>query len=208
MEQETITLEVTLVLFRYFSRKLQVLTVEKGTLPHSNVGANESTEDTLIRMYTEIGLGNEYTFAKQLHTYGDVQRNPGERKVSVTYVGIVKRGELQSSNHQARWNTVDYVNDFVLDHSVMLSEGISFLQEKLVRGTIAQYMLPYSFTLTDLENLYEDILKTGLDKRNFRKKLLKLRLVTPTGEVKTGLKHRPALLYKFTEDRLVEERMI
>ncbi len=206
MEQESIKLEVTLVLFRYFSRKLQVLTVEKGTLPSSNLLTDESLEDAVIRMYKEIGLDDVYI--NQLHTYGDVHRNPEQRKVSVTYIGIVKIGELQSSNYQARWNTVDYVNDFVLDHSIMLNRGIEFLKEKLKSGTIAQYMLPHSFTLTELENLYEDVLKTDLDKRNFRKKILKLRIVTPTGEMKTGLKHRPASLYKFTEDRLVEERMI
>jgi 8-oxo-dGTP diphosphatase len=206
MEQESITLEVTLVLFRYFSRKLQVLTIEKGTLPSSDVQVNESLEDTVIRMCKEIGIDSEYT--NQLHTYGDTHRNLEQRKVSVTYIGIVRRGDLNSSNYQARWNTVDFVNDFVLDHSVMLNQGIDFLKEKIKSGTIAQYMLPSSFTLTDLENLYEDILKTDLDKRNFRKRILKLKLVTPTGEMKTGLKHRPASLYKFTEERLVEERMI
>lgn len=206
MEQESIKLEVTLVLFRYFSRKLQVLTIEKGTLPCSDIQINESLEDAVTRMCKEIALDDVYT--NQLQTYGDIQRNPEQRKVSVTYIGIVRRGDLDSSNYQARWNTVDFINDFVLDHSMMLNQGIDFLKEKLKSGTIAQHMLPHSFTLTELENLYEDVLKTDLDKRNFRKKILKLRIVTPTGETKTGLKHRPASLYKFTEDRLVEERMI
>jgi 8-oxo-dGTP diphosphatase len=90
----------------------------------------------------------------------------------------------------------------------MFEMAVRKIKKRLLSSTIAQYLLSLGFTLTQLENLYEDVLGIGIDKRNFRKKILKSRIVTPTGGTRSGLKHRPALLYKFTEDRLVEESII
>ena len=208
MEQDTtIQIEVTVVLLRYFSKKLQVLTSEKGTFPNSYIQFTESANDTVMRICQRLGIPNSDVYTEQLHTFSKVDRD-SSRRISISYVGIVKKGELSDENTTARWNNIEVVQDMKLDYGEMLMYAITYIKSKLLNTTIAQYLLPDAFSLTELENVYEGILMRDLDKRNFRKKLLKLKLVTPTDQKVTGKKHRPAMLYRFTEQGIHEERMI
>jgi 8-oxo-dGTP diphosphatase len=62
-------------------------------------------------------------------------------------------------------------------------------------------LLPPKFTLTELQQLYESILETELDKRNFRKKILSMNLLEDLNEMQAGVAHRPAKLYQFDQER-------
>jgi hypothetical protein len=208
MEQDNqIIIEINLVLFRYSGRRLQVLTVEKGTLPGGIISISESGEDAALRICKESGILDNDVHVEQLHTFTEVNRVQ-PRAIAIVYICIVKEGDLGQIDSRARWNNVSYISELKADQLEMFNMAVEKLKKRLLYSTIAQYLLPSSFTLTQLENMYEDILEVGIDKRNFRKKILKLKIVTPTGDIVGGLKHRPASLYKFVGFGISNEKML
>ena len=86
----------------------------------------------------------------------------------------------------------------------MLLTALGRLQGKLAYTTIAQYLLPKHFTLSELQAVYEIILQKDFDKRNFRKKILTLEVIKETGKMQEGVKNRPAALYEFSSKKIKE----
>jgi 8-oxo-dGTP diphosphatase len=78
------------------------------------------------------------------------------------------------------------------------------LKNKIAYTNIAQGILPKLFTLTQLQNVYEIIWKKNIDKRNFRKKILKLNILEETNQKESGVSYRPAKLYKFKDENIKE----
>jgi 8-oxo-dGTP diphosphatase len=85
------------------------------------------------------------------------------------------------------------------DHDQIVAIASQRLQGKLRYEPIGFELLPRKFTLTQLQKLYEQILGTDLDKRNFRRKILKMDLLINLNEMQTGVAHRAARLYSFDE---------
>lgn len=88
------------------------------------------------------------------------------------------------------------------DHSTILISAMERLQAKLSYSNVAYGLLPDTFTLSELQGVYEAVLDRELDKRNFRKKVLALSLVTEAEGQRRG-PHRPAQLYRFRDAALV-----
>jgi 8-oxo-dGTP diphosphatase len=84
----------------------------------------------------------------------------------------------------------------VLDHERIVGVAVARLKAKVCYGPIGFELLPPKFTLSRLQNLYETILETPLDKRNFRKKILGMGLLVELDEVEQGVPHRAARLYR------------
>lgn len=104
----------------------------------------------------------------------------------------------------AEFVRVNDIADLAYDHNEMLQTAINRLRGKLTYTTIARYLLPRHFTLTELQAVFEMILIKEFDKRNFRKKMLALDIIHDTGNVQEGVKNRPALLYTFKTKHLTE----
>jgi 8-oxo-dGTP diphosphatase len=90
------------------------------------------------------------------------------------------------------------------DHTEIVRYAVTRLQAKLEYTNAAMSLLPQTFALSDLQSVYESILGQSLDKRNFQKKFLSLGLLEPTDDMRTGGKHRPARLYRFSDTRPTE----
>ena len=203
-------LTVDCVVFGYESQasSLKVLLIRrklppfKGdwALPGGFVQMEESVEAAAMReLQEETGVAD--VFLEQLYTFGAVKRDPRDRIVSVAYYSLIslQHHPLQAATDasDAQWFELSELPVLGFDHAEILDCAVNRLRSKIRYQPIGFELLAKTFTISQLQKLYEQILERELDKRNFRKKLLKMDLLIDTGEKETGVAHRAAQLYRF-----------
>lgn len=203
------------------SNKLKVLLIQRGhepfkgcwALPGGFVDMSENLERSALReLEEETGVTN--VFIEQLYTFGEPDRDPRGRTVSVAYYALVNLAEhpvkASSDAQQAKWFEIDNLPSLAFDHEQILQIAINRLRAKVRYQPIGFELLPEQFTLSQLQKLYETILgvKEVLNKRNFRTRILKMGVLNEVGK-QEGVAHRPAVLYSFDKERyeqLAKER--
>jgi 8-oxo-dGTP diphosphatase len=204
---------VDAVVFGIYDKKLQVLVQNVNRPPHyvnvpgfpgGLIDASETAEIAVARhLRDKVQLTAVYT--EQLYTFSALDRDKRNRVISVAYLGCVVPSVVESySGDTAAWVSVSTLKKLAYDHGAMFDLALSRLRGKLSYTTMAQFLLPKSFTLTELQTVYEVVLGKTLDKRNFRKKILALDCLTETGKMQEGVQNRPAALYTFTSKKLIE----
>ncbi len=192
------TLKVMLI-----KRKLPPFAGE-WALPGGFVRVEESVDAAAKRELKEE-TGIENVFLEQLYTFGEVERDPRERVVTVAYYALVNLQDYDihadTDASDAQWFAMNSLPPLAFDHSQILQVAIARLQGKLRYEPIGFELLPQKFTLSQLQKLYETVLGEILDKRNFRKKILKMGLLVELDEMQTGVAHRAAKLYQFDEQK-------
>ena len=139
----------------------------------------------------------------QFYTFGDVNRHPQGRVITVAYYAMLRLSgnkELKPvSNYASKavWIPVKDLPKLAFDHEKIFAQGFEKIRNKISYQPIAFELLPEKFTLTQLQNLYEVILNKKLDKRNFRKKMLNYGILKELDEKQKGVSYRAAKLYKF-----------
>ncbi len=170
------------------------------SLPGGFVQISESVDAAAARELKEE-TGVDGVFLEQLYTFGEPGRDPRERVVSVSYYALVNLQEypLQAATDaaDAQWFDLSATPEMGFDHDQILERAIARLKAKIRYEPIGFELLPATFTLSQLQQLYEQVLERSLDKRNFRSKLLKMDLLIDTGKKETGVAHRAAKLYRF-----------
>jgi 8-oxo-dGTP diphosphatase len=205
-------LTVDCVVFGFDEGDLKVLLIERGqepfkgrwALPGGFVRVDEILDNAARReLQEEAGLTN--VFLEQLYTFSAVERDPRERVVSVAYYALVKLSEhtakAATDAVNARWFPVSKVPRLAFDHADILRTAVERLKGKVRYQPIGFELLPPKFTLSQLQHLYEAVLGTELDKRNFRKKVLSFGLLLPLKETQMQGRHRPAQLFKFDTEK-------
>jgi 8-oxo-dGTP diphosphatase len=205
-------LTVDCVVFGFDDGELKALLIERGLEPFKGRWALpggfvrvEETLDVAARreLVEETGLKN--VFLEQLYTFGEVERDPRERVVSVAYYALVKlsdhRAKAATDAANAQWFPVSKLPKLGFDHAEILRTALGRLQGKVRYQPIGFELLPEKFTLSQLQHLYEAVLETELDKRNFRKKVLSFELLVPLKETQMVGRHRPAQLFRFDIDK-------
>jgi 8-oxo-dGTP diphosphatase len=172
----------------------------KWALPGGFVRVEESLEDAVRReLQEETGISQ--VFLEQLYTFGDIDRDPRERVVTVAYYALVRlsdhRVKAATDARDAAWFAVSEARGLAFDHDCILAVGLERLKGKVRYQPIGFELLPPQFTLSQLQRLYETVLETPLDKRNFRKKILGMDFLVPLDEVEKDVAHRAARLYRF-----------
>ena len=201
-------LTVDCAVFGYDERELEVLLIQRDkspfegrwALPGGFVQMGEPLEEAARReLEEETGVGK--VFLEQLYTFGEVDRDPRERVVSVAYYALVRlsdhRIRAATDARNAAWFAVSEVPTLAFDHERILEMALARLKGKVRYQPIGFELLPQKFTLTELQRLYESVLETTLDKRNFRKKILGLGLLDELDEIQQDVAHRAARLYRF-----------
>ena len=201
-------LTVDIVVFAFDEADLRVMLIQRDlkpfegewALPGGFVQVDETLEQAARReLHEETGLRD--IFLDQLHTFGALDRDPRERVVTVAYFALVNlHGHDVHASTDARnaaWFSLSELPDLAFDHTGILSMAHERLRLKVRREPIGFELLPEKFTLRQLQNLYEVVLDRELDKRNFRKKVLGMEIVTETKEIEKDVAHRAARLYRF-----------
>lgn len=173
-------------------------------LPGGFVRVNETLEEGALRELREE-TGIEQVFLEQLYTLGELNRDPRERVVTVAYYALVNLNEHRiratTDARKAAWFSVTDLPKLAFDHDTIVEVALRRLKGKLRYEPIGFELLPKKFTIFQLQTLYEIVLERKLDRRNFRKKILGMGLLTDTGDVQEDVAHRAARLYQFDEKK-------
>jgi 8-oxo-dGTP diphosphatase len=173
-------------------------------LPGGRVGEEESLDAAAARELPARTAVRD-VYLEQLYTFGQPQRDPRGRVVSVAYVGLVADPERVTGTSEgkyaaATWHPVSRLPQLAYDHAAVARLAVARLRAKLQYTNLVYTLLPRTFTLGELQALYEAILGRQLDRRNFRRRVLSLGLLRPLGRMRRGA-HRPAALYAFRSRR-------
>lgn len=201
-------LTVDCVVFGFDESDLKVLLIQRDAapfrgrwaLPGGFVREGESLEAAARReLQEETGIAKVYL--EQLYTFGEPDRDPRERVVTVAYYALVNLTEhaiaASTDAAQAAWFAVDDMPPLAFDHAAIVGTALARLKGKVRYQPIGFELLPAKFTLSQLQHLYETILERQLDKRNFRKKILSMGFIVELDEIEQDVAHRAARLYSF-----------
>ncbi len=205
-------LTVDCVVFGLDNDELKILLIERAqdpfkgswAIPGGFVDMEETPEEAAVReLQEETGLENIYL--EQLYTFGGVDRDPRERVVSVAHYALVniegKDIKAASDAKNVAWFSLNDIPKLAFDHENILQVALDRLRGKVVYQPIGFELLPPKFALSQLQRLYELVLEKSIDKRNFRKKILKMDILIELDEIQQDVKHRAARLYSFDKKK-------
>ena len=173
-------------------------------LPGGFAVVGESMEETARReLAEETGLSG--IFLEQLYTFSNPTRDPREHVVTVAYYALVNLTEhhpvAASDARSAAWFEVGNTPELAFDHQQILDLAHNRLQGKIRYQPIGFELLPDKFTLRQLQQMYEKILDREIDKRNFRRKILRMDILKELEEIEADVAHRAARLYRFDKKK-------
>ena len=210
-----IALSVDCVIFGFDENKLKVLLIRsdlkkyqgKWSLLGDLVGPNEDLDAAGYRILKQrTGLDDVYL--EQVHTFGAVNRHPAGRVVTSAYCSLinVRHHKLKILDNELHWHDVQSVMDLAFDHQKIFVTCYQWLQKRIQEHPLGFNLLPRKFSLRDLQNLYEAILDTKMDRRNFRKKFFAMDFLIDIEEMEQDVPHRPGKLYKFNYDKYEKKK--
>ena len=168
-----------------------------GGFVHSDESINDATNRVLFDL---TGLRNLYM--RQVGAFGSVDRDPGERVISIAYYALINVKDYEDElrkEHGVEWVNIDEIPELYSDHNEMIRKARKLMRQKISSEPIGFRLLPSLFTLSQLQKLYEAVHGEDLDKRNFRKRIKEMDFIEKTGLIdKTGSK-RGAYLYRFNK---------
>lgn len=204
-----------IVIFTIRQDELKVLLIKRALAPHKGMWAlpggfvnlEESLEQGARReLEEETGVADVYL--EQLYTFGEPDRDPRERVITVAYYALVPSDRIDiqagSDAEGVSWFGMPELPKLAFDHAAILEMAYERLRAKLDYSTIAFQFMPREFTLSELQHVYEVILQEPIDKRNFRKRILGLDLIAETGKERRDGAHRPAKLYRAKNRRRID----
>lgn len=212
-ERPSVTVDV--VIFSLVEEDLQVLLIRRKYSPYADMWAipggfvhmDESLEEAAVReLAEETGVTDVYI--EQLYTFGAPDRDPRTRVITVAYFALVPHDAIEhrpgDDAAETGWFSVFDLPELAFDHQEILEYALTRLRYKLEYTAVGFELLPDVFTLSELQQAYETILKEKLDKRNFRRKILSADILEETGKKKKSGEGRPARLYRYRQNAVAE----
>ena len=201
-----IALSVDCVIFGFDENKLKVLLIRsdlkkfqsKWSLLGDLIHINEDLDAAAYRVLKQrTGLSDVYL--EQVSTFGTINRHPAGRVVTIAYCSLIniQQHKLNKSDNELHWHDVNNIADLAFDHQQIFETCYVRLQKRIQEHPLGFNLLPKKFSLRELQNLYEAILGTKMDRRNFRKKFFAMDFLIDLDEIEQDVPHRPGKLYKF-----------
>jgi 8-oxo-dGTP diphosphatase len=210
-----LALSVDCVIFGFDENKLKVLLIRsdldrykgKWSLLGDLVKPDEDLGQAADRVLKQrTGLDDVYL--EQVKVFGNVQRHPAGRVVTVAYCSLIniQHHKLKITDNELHWHDVNNVADLAFDHQEIFNDCYANLKKRVQEHPLGFNLLPRKFSLRELQNLYSSILGVPLDRRNFRKKFLTMGFLVDLNEMETDVPHRPGKLYKFNYDKYEKKK--
>ena len=171
------------------------------------VDEDESIDAAASRVLYEL-TGMKNAFMKQIAAFGAVDRDPGERAVSIAYYSLIDVKDYDDTlrkNHGLEWVSLDEMPPLYSDHSQMIVKALASLRRSISTEPLGFKLLPDLFTLTQLQHVYEAVLGQEIDKRNFRKRIKQIDFIEKTELIDKKTSKRGASLYRFNKRSYEED---
>ena len=206
-EHSKVWLSVDCIIFGFEENKLKILIGKRqmdpgrgewslyGGFVRSDEGVDEAAYRTL---YELTGLRNIYM--RQVGAFGSVDRDPGERVVSVAYYALINVNDYDDNlrrEHGVEWIDIEDMPHLYSDHKEMVQKARKLMKDTIKKEPVSFRLLPSLFTLTQLQCLYEAVIGDEVDKRNFRKRIKEMDFIEKTELVDKSSSRRGAYLYRF-----------
>ena len=215
IKEQKILLSVDCIIFGFEQNKLKVLIGKRKMDPGRGewslyggfVRNDESVDDAADRTLHELtGMRNVYM--RQVGAFGAIDRDPGERVVSVAYYALINVADYNTklqAEHEVEWVDIESVPQMFSDHNAMILKARKMMQQKIKTEPISFQLLPQLFTLTQLQRLYEAVNGEEVDKRNFRKRIKEMDFIEKTELIDKVSSKRGAALYRFNKKMYKED---
>ena len=171
------------------------------------VGEDESLEEAASRvLYNLTGL--EDIYMKQVGAFGAIDRDPGERVITVAYCALINVNDYDDTlrkEHGVEWVSINELPRLYSDHNEMVRKAITLLRRRISTEPLSFNLLPELFTLTQLQHVYEAILGEQIDKRNFRKRVKSIEFIEKTEHIDKLTSKRGAVLYRFNKNMFAQD---
>jgi 8-oxo-dGTP diphosphatase len=202
-----IGLSVDNVVFSFEPDGIHVLLMRCNTEPFEGMWSllgdwvhPKESLDEAARRILEKRAGITGVYQEQVHAFGDTDRHPAGRVITVAYFSLLRDTDLPKIRQDDRieWLRLEEIQNLAFDHKHILSKAVEQLRMRLDSFLFAKHLLPEYFTLSQLHLLYENIHQVNFDKRNFRKRVIASPHIVESEQQQEGVSHRPAKLYTFT----------
>jgi len=173
----------------------------KWSLAGGFVETDESLDEAASRILRNL-TGLDSVYLKQSYAYGEKERDPGDRVVSVAYFALIPIRDIDkklAEQNGVSWRSLSRLPDLIFDHPLMVKRALSDLQNQIKIKPVGFELLLEKFTLVQLQDLYEAIYQRKVDKRNFRKKILSMGILEKLDEKERETSKKGAYYFKFNE---------
>jgi 8-oxo-dGTP diphosphatase len=199
------------IIFGFDGHELKLLLVQRNVTPNTDtwslmggwLNPSENLEAAADRILYDL-TGIKDVYLEQLYAFGNIDRDPVERTVSVAYFALINIEDYDSQIsriYKASWFPISALPDQILyDHPQMIQLAYEKLRYKAALHPLGFELLPEKFTLPQLQKLYEAIFQTKFDKRNFSRKILSTNLLIKTKEKQKSSK-KGAFLYQIDQEK-------
>ena len=206
-------IEILVNLFTFDQGELKILLFKKTDEPFkgywmlpSNLMLNKETLEECAEETLRDKIGITDIYKETCDVFTDVDRIPDTRIVGISVLGVmdtVKANNNLDIEGEYGWFNINNIPKTIYDNGYIIEKTVERLKKELLNSKLLKIFFPSDFTLPELQKLYEQILNKKLDRRNFRKKILKSELIEDTNQKNISMTGRPAKLYNFKD---IEDR--
>lgn len=215
-EHERYHLALDCIIFGFDRKNLKLLLIKRNFEPKKGewslmggfLEPDESLDEAASRILHNL-TGLKDIYLEQLKGFGEVDRDPVARTISIAYYALINIHDHDKNllpEYSAKWFPIDELPDLIFDHEEMVSLAKARLRQKASSQPVGFELLPDTFTLPELQQLYEAIYETSLDKRNFRRRILSLDVLEKTDKKQKKYSKKGAYLYKFDEGKYSDKK--
>ena len=202
---------VDCIIFGFKDKELHILLTRRPLEPNigewslmggfvdENESLDKAAEKVLYRYTRQNGI-----YMEQVGGYGEVARDPGDRVISVAYYALVRLDEFDTSlakAFDAKWVNIRELPALIFDHNQMVEDALRLLRYKVSMQPIIFEFFDERFTLPALQDLWEAIYQTPIDKRNFRKKICSMGILDKSDTKDKSSSKREAFYYSFNSKK-------
>jgi ADP-ribose pyrophosphatase YjhB (NUDIX family) len=213
--EDHVLLAVDCIIFGFDKKNLKVLLVKRDFEPEKDkwslIGGflkkNENLDQAAIRVLNTL-TGFNRIYMEQLYSYSKIDRDPGQRTISVAYFALIDLNTYNFDGIQMQsiqWFNLKKFPKLIFDHTEMIQKAITRLKQRMLTRPVGFELLPDKFTMRELQNLYESILDKNIDKRNFINKVNSFDVLDKLDKKDMTSSRKGSFLFRFNKTKYLKK---